>query len=148
MLRTSTIARASLILAAATFMAIPAMADDMSAEAAYADMAKSFGSVPSFVKEVPKSAVAGLWQQTKDLEFSENTALPPKVKALISLAVAAQIPCTYCIWSDTQSARQAGATDEEIKEAVAMAGLTRQWSTIFNGMQVDFEQFKKELAVK
>jgi hypothetical protein len=29
---------------------------------------------------------------------------------------------------------------------VAMAALTRHWSTVFNGMQVDFETFKKELG--
>ncbi|RVC62927.1 carboxymuconolactone decarboxylase family protein, partial [Mesorhizobium sp. M00.F.Ca.ET.038.03.1.1] len=51
-----------------------------------------------------------------------------------------------CIWSDTENARHAGATDQEIQEAVAMAALTRHWSTIFNGMQVDFDQFKKEMG--
>jgi AhpD family alkylhydroperoxidase len=125
-----------------------ALADDMDAkaQATYDDIQKTFGSVPSFIKLLPKSAVAGIWQQTKDLEFSDNTALPPKTKALISLAVAAQIPCSYCIWSDTMAARQAGATDEEIGEAVAMAAVTRQWSTLFNGLQVDFDQFKKEMG--
>jgi alkylhydroperoxidase/carboxymuconolactone decarboxylase family protein YurZ len=39
-----------------------------------------------------------------------------------------------------------GASDEEIGEAVAMAGLTRNWSTLFNGLQVDFAQFKKDLG--
>jgi alkylhydroperoxidase/carboxymuconolactone decarboxylase family protein YurZ len=47
---------------------------------------------------------------------------------------------------DTQNARRAGATDEEIQEAVAMSALTRLWSTVFNGMQIDFEQFKKEMG--
>jgi AhpD family alkylhydroperoxidase len=60
--------------------------------------------------------------------------------------VAAQIPCNHCIWSDTQDARRAGATDEEIQEAVAMAALARDWSTIFNGMQVDFDTFKKKMG--
>lgn len=91
----------------------------------YKDIEKSFGSVPSFVKALPAAALAGLWQQEKDLELSDKTALPPKTKALISLAVASQIPCSYCIWADTNVARQLGATDEEIGEAVAMAGLTR-----------------------
>jgi AhpD family alkylhydroperoxidase len=68
------------------------------------------------------------------------------VKSLISLAVAAQIPCQYCIWSDTEDAKRAGASQEEIGEAVAIAGLTRNWSTIFNGLQVDLEQFKKDLS--
>jgi hypothetical protein len=27
-----------------------------------------------------------------------------------------------------------------------MAALTRHWSTIFNGLQVDFEQFKKDMG--
>jgi hypothetical protein len=43
-------------------------------------------------------------------------------------------------------ARQADATDQEIQEAVAAAALARHWSTIFNGMQVDFQTFKKDLG--
>jgi len=110
------------------------------------DITQTFGGVPSFVKQFPKSALASLWLSERDLELNPNTALDAKTKALISLAVASQIPCQYCIWSDTMGARQAGATDQEIAEAVAMAGLTRNYSTLFNGLQVDFEQFKKELG--
>ena len=98
------------------------------------------------MKLFPKAGIAGAWQELKAIEFSEDTALSPKVKSLISLAVAAQIPCNYCVWADTMAARQAGATDEEIAEAVTMAALTRHWSTFFNGMQIDFDQFKKELG--
>lgn len=123
-----------------------ARAGDPNPEAVYADVQKTFGNVPTFVKQLPKAALSGLWQQEKELELSDQTALSPKTKALISLAVASQIPCHYCIWADTATARQLGATDEEIGEAVAMAGLTRNWSTMFNGLQVDFEQFKKELG--
>lgn len=43
-------------------------------------------------------------------------------------------------------AKQAGASDAEIKEAVAVAALERHWSTVFNGMQVDLAQFKKDLS--
>lgn len=125
---------------------VVAQAGDTTPDAVYADVQKTFGNVPTFVKQLPKAALAGLWQQEKELELSDQTALSPKTKALISLAVASQIPCHYCIWADTATARQLGATDEEIGEAVAMAGLTRNWSTMFNGLQVDFEQFKKELG--
>ncbi len=117
-----------------------------SADAAYMEAESMLGGVPTFMKLYPKGAVAGAWAEARDLEFSDQTALPPKVKALISLAVAAQIPCHYCVWADTQTARQQGATDDEIAEAVAMAALTRKWSTFFNGMQIDFDQFKKELG--
>ena len=37
-----------------------------------------------------------------------------------------------------------GATDQEIREAVAMAAIVRHWSTVLNGMQVDFNGFKQD----
>lgn len=127
---------------------LPAHSADgtMSREDVYKDVEKTLGSVPAFIKQVPTAALAGAWQEEKDLELSDKTALPPKVKALISLAVGAQIPCHYCIWADTATAKQLGASQEEIGEAVAMAALTRHWSTLFNGLQVDFDQFKKDLG--
>ncbi|RJT34251.1 carboxymuconolactone decarboxylase family protein [Mesorhizobium waimense] len=124
--------------------AAPAQADDY--DAAIKDIQSTMGGVPSFVKQFPKAGLPGAWAEVKALQLSDKTALPPKVKSLISLAVAAQIPCSYCIWSDTQDAKRAGATDEEIQEAVAVAALTRHWSTVFNGMQVDFDTFKKEMG--
>ncbi|HMF43003.1 MAG TPA: hypothetical protein VKQ32_20160, partial [Polyangia bacterium] len=42
-------------------------------------------------------------------------------------------------------AKLEGATDREIGEAVAMAGMVRHWSTIANGRQVDKAAFKKEV---
>jgi AhpD family alkylhydroperoxidase len=138
---------ASLLAAAgmlAGTLATTARADDY--DAAVKDIQATMGGVPSFVKQFPKAGLPGAWAEVKAIELSDKTALPPKVKSLISLAVAAQIPCSYCIWSDTQDAKRAGATDEEIQEAVAMAALTRHWSTVFNGMQVDFDTFKKEMG--
>ncbi|RWE44018.1 MAG: carboxymuconolactone decarboxylase family protein [Mesorhizobium sp.] len=139
--------RAFLFAAAACVLSLGtglARADDY--DATLKDIQSTMGGVPSFVKQFPKTGLPGAWAEVKAIELSDKTALPPKVKSLISLAVAAQIPCTYCIWSDTQDAKRAGATDEEIQEAVAMAALTRHWSTIFNGMQVDFDTFKKEMG--
>jgi len=139
---------ASLVAAGVGFAAVlaaaPARADDY--DATLKDIQSTMGGVPSFVKQFPKAGLPGAWAEVKAIELSDKTALPPKVKSLISLAVAAQIPCNYCIWSDTENAKRAGATNEEIQEAVAMAALTRHWSTIFNGMQVDFDQFKKEMG--
>src|SRR6266436_5575462 len=75
---------------------------------------------------------------------SPKTALNGKTKELIGLAVAAQIPCHYCIYFHTAAAKLNGATDEEIREAVAMAAIVRHWSTVLNGMQVDFNGFKQD----
>jgi AhpD family alkylhydroperoxidase len=129
-------------------MSLPARSEDApaSAEATYKDIEATLGGVPTFIKTFPKAGVAGAWQELKGLEFGGDTALPVKVKALIGIAVAAQIPCEYCVWADTETARQAGATDEEIAEAVAVAAISRHWSTFFHGMQIDFETFKKELG--
>ena len=129
-------------------MTAPSFAEELTASqaAAYKEIEGMFGKVPEFVKKFPKAGLAGAWEETKSLEFSDKTALPPKVKSLISLAVAAQIPCEYCVYSDTLAAKQAGATDEEIAEAVGMAALTRHWSTIFHGLQIDLAQFKKDVG--
>ena len=66
--------------------------------------------------------------------------------SLVNIAVGAQIPCRYCVHADTLAARQHGASDREIAEAVAQAALTRHWSTMMNGLQIDFEAFKAEFA--
>jgi AhpD family alkylhydroperoxidase len=117
-----------------------------SAEAAYAEVTQMLGAVPTFVKSFPKAGIAGAWAEVRDLQFSDKTALDAKTKALIGLAVAAQIPCMYCVYEDTQGAKRAGATKEEIQEAVAVSALTRHWSTVYYGNQIDFEQFKKEMG--
>ena len=78
--------------------------------------------------------------------MNPNTALDGKTKELIGLAVAAQIPCEYCIYFPTEFARVNGATEQEIEEAVGMAAMTRTGSTLLHGLQVDPAQFKKVVA--
>jgi AhpD family alkylhydroperoxidase len=63
----------------------------------------------------------------------------------MGLAVASQIPCRFCIIAHTEFAKLNGATDAEITEAIAMASLTRDLSTLLNGMQVDEAQFRKDV---
>jgi AhpD family alkylhydroperoxidase len=128
--------------AAPTFAAEP----NPAADAAYKDIEAAFGLVPSHLKAYPPSAIAGAWDMTKGLLFGEGNTLEPKVKSLIAVAVAAQIPCQYCIWFETKSAKAAGATDAEVSEAVAQAAYVRHWSTVINGMQIDFATFKAELG--
>jgi alkylhydroperoxidase/carboxymuconolactone decarboxylase family protein YurZ len=49
-----------------------------------------------------------------------------------------------CIYFHTAAAKVNGATDEEIRETVAMAAMVRHWSTVLNGMEVDLAGFRKE----
>jgi AhpD family alkylhydroperoxidase len=130
-------------LALAVFVnASPAPAGD--ASATYQDIEKTLGMVPGFFKVFPQSGIAGAWDEFKTVQLNPNTALDGKTKQLIGLAVAAQIPCQYCIYFHTAAAKANGASQEEIEEAVAMAAMTRHWSTVLNGMEVDLDGFKKD----
>lgn len=113
-------------------------------ETALKDIENTFGSVPNMFKQVPDVALAPLWLEMKNFEMNPNTAIPNKYKSLIGLAVASQVPCNYCTFADTESAKAEGATQSEVKEAVAMAAIVRRWSTVLNGSLIDKNQFRKE----
>jgi AhpD family alkylhydroperoxidase len=116
------------------------------AQAAYADIEKTLGLVPSFMKAFPEEAIGAAWDEFKAVQLNPASAIPPKYKELIGLAVAAQIPCRYCSYFHSRAAGLDGAVERELKEAVVMAGITRQWSTVLNGMQTDESQFRAELG--
>jgi AhpD family alkylhydroperoxidase len=117
---------------------------DPSAEATYRDIEATLGIVPGFFKAFPEAGIAGARGEFKSVQLNPNTALSGKMKELIGLAVAAQVPCAYCVYFHTAAAKANGATDEEVREAVAMAAISRHWSTVLNGMQVDLAAFKKD----
>jgi AhpD family alkylhydroperoxidase len=121
----------------------PAIAQD-SGEAAYRDIQQTLGVVPDFFKQFPAAGIAGAWQEFKTVQLNPKTELSGKVKELIGLAVAAQVPCVYCVYAHTAAAKANGATDGEIREAIAMAAITRHWSTVLNGAQVDLATFKSD----
>jgi AhpD family alkylhydroperoxidase len=75
----------------------------------------------------------------------KGATIDAKTRELIALGVAAQIPCDYCVYAHNKNARAAGATEAEIREAVAIAAHVRHWSTVLNGMGYDFEDFKAEV---
>lgn len=134
------------LTAAITLSASSGFAAEPSAEAAYKDIEATLGIVPGHFKGYPQSAVAGAWEMTKGLLMGESNTLEPKVKSLIAVAVAAQIPCEYCVWLETKTAKSAGATDAEVSEAVAQAAYVRHWSTVIHGLQIDFDTFKAEFG--
>jgi AhpD family alkylhydroperoxidase len=132
-------------LGTATLLA-PQMAgaEDAPAQATYRDIEQTLGSVPGFFKAFPESGIAGAWAELKSVQLNPKTKLDGKTKELIGLAVAAQIPCQYCVYFHTAAAKANGATVDEIRETVAMAAIVRHWSTVLNGMQVDLASFKQE----
>ncbi|CAN7723254.1 carboxymuconolactone decarboxylase family protein [Phyllobacterium sp. LjRoot231] len=136
----------TLLIAAPSIFAVtaPALAGDTTAQAAYQDIEKTLGSVPTMFKILPEAGVAGAWAEIKAVQLNPETQLDGKTKELIGLAVASQIPCQYCIYFHTAAAKANGATDEEIRESVAMSAIVRHWSTMLNGMQVDLATFQTE----
>jgi AhpD family alkylhydroperoxidase len=100
---------------------------------------------PPFLKAIaPQAAVSSAWQEWMAV-FNPKGALDGKTKELIGLAVAAQIPCQYCVYAHTVGAKHAGATDDQIKEAIAASALVRKMSTELNGNQFDMAEFKKQI---
>jgi AhpD family alkylhydroperoxidase len=126
-------------------LASTARAEGTAAAAAKADIQKTFGFAPQFLLKLPEEMLPGVWEELKTLQLNPATALSGRTKELIGLGVAAQIPCRYCITAHTEFAKLNGASDKEIGEAVAMAAITRHWSTFLNGIQTDETSFHAEI---
>jgi AhpD family alkylhydroperoxidase len=106
------------------------------------------GDPPPFFKDTyPASALKPAWEEYQAV-YSDKGAVSAKMKQLIALGVSAQVPCQYCVLAHSQKARKLGATEEEIKEAIAVASMVRKWSTVINGMNYDMEKFKAEIGMK
>ncbi len=100
--------------------------------------------VPPFIQQTyPEQAIQAAVAERN--QVMQNGALDSKTKYLIALGVAAQIPCRYCVYFDTKAAKHAGASDAQIKEAIAAAALVRKWSTVLNGSAYDFDELKHEV---
>ena len=112
-------------------------------EKAKDEIEKAFGSVPGFLDAQPQNVLPEAWELFKSSSKPGNL-IPAKYRELIKLGVAAQIPCDFCIFSSMTAAKAAGATDEEIKEAVNHAAWVRYFSTTSNGAGIDLEQFKQD----
>lgn len=122
-----------------------AMAQDMSAESTHADIVVTLGSLPGMFSVLPDAGIAAARAEFKSIQLNPRTALDGKTKELLVLGGAAQIPCQYCVYFHTKEAKLSGATDEEVREAVAMSAIVRHWSTVLNGMQVDPGTFGQEI---
>ena len=117
----------------------------MSRSDVHQEMKEMFGTVISFVDEIPDDFIDSEWDLIKRLQFGE-TLIPNKYKELIGLAVAAATRCRYCTLFHTEVAKLFGATDAEVEEAVHYTKQVSGWSTYINGLQVNYEEFANEVA--
>jgi AhpD family alkylhydroperoxidase len=113
-------------------------------KAIHDEVKQLFGLVPTWLKEMPDSAVTGFWTMMRDFQLAE-TRIPNKYKELMGLAVAGATRCRYCALFHTEAARMFGATDDEIAEASMMGAATMAGSTFLNAQQTDYDTFAREL---
>ncbi len=60
-------------------------------------------------------------------------AIPVKYKELMALAVALTTQCPYCLEIHSNKAREAGASEQEMAEVVAVAAALRAGAAITHG---------------
>ena len=108
------------------------------------DIEATLGLVPRFMQDVPDYLIESEWASFKNLQLSDQTAIPNKYKELIGLGVSGATRCRYCVYFHSEAAKLFGATDEEITEASLVAKNTMAWSTYLNAMQYDFDEFRQE----
>ena len=117
----------------------------MKREDVYKEIEAMFGVVPSMFKTIPDSSLELEWQLFKHVQF-DNGPIPNKYRELIGVAISAVTKCRYCSFFHTEIAKLNGATEAEIEDAVHYAKSSAGWSTYINGIQLDYEKFKKEVS--
>jgi AhpD family alkylhydroperoxidase len=75
------------------------------------------------------------WADVKAV-MATPTALDPKVKEMLYLAVSAANACTYCVHSHTAAARAKGMTDAEHAELLTIISLAARTNTLANALQI------------
>jgi AhpD family alkylhydroperoxidase len=108
------------------------------------DIKETLGLVPEFFERVPDYLIPTEWASFKNLQLSDQTAIPNKYKELIGLAVSGATRCRYCAYFHTEAARLFGASEDEITESALIAKNTMGWSTYLNTLQFDYDKFVEE----
>ena len=79
----------------------------------------------------------------KMANFQKKSGFDAKTFELFALSAAAGMKCEYCIVAHTAMAKKAGATQDEIKTAIMVAGVVSLNSTVMYGNQYDQEKWRK-----
>jgi AhpD family alkylhydroperoxidase len=73
------------------------------------------------------------WLSLERIVGREDGKIPRKYRELIAVAVAHATQCVYCIEGHTKAAKKAGATREEVVEAVFLAAALRAGGAAAHG---------------
>jgi len=89
--------------------------------------------------ESQQAAAAAYYEAVEKNVF--NGAIPLKHAQLAAISASVAMKCVYCIPAHAAFARAAGATEEEIKTAVAIAADVALNSSMLYGNQFDMDTF-------
>lgn len=115
----------------------------MASEQTHQEMEEYLGQVPDWMGIIAEPASDHSWGIFRDLEL-EETELTDREKALVGVSAAAAMQCQYCTYFHKEEARLAGVTEDELEETVNLAGVTRYFSTMLHGNEVDHDDFVAE----
>src|SRR2546430_7307929 len=73
------------------------------------------------------------WANLDGIVAREDGRIPRKYRELIAVAVAHTTQCVYCIEVHTKNAKKAGASKEEVVEAVLLAAALRAGGAAAHG---------------
>jgi AhpD family alkylhydroperoxidase len=73
------------------------------------------------------------WAALDGIVGREDGRIPRKYRELIAIAVAHTTQCVYCIEVHTKAAKKAGASKEEVAEAVFLAAALRAGGAAAHG---------------
>jgi AhpD family alkylhydroperoxidase len=73
------------------------------------------------------------WASLDGIVGREDGKIPRKYRELIAIAVAQTTQCPYCIEVHTKKAKRAGASKEEVVEAVLLAAALRAGAAATHG---------------
>lgn len=93
------------------------------------------GNDLSRIKELSKLAPEEFkaWANLDGIVAREDGKIPRKYRELIAIAVAHTTQCVYCIEVHTKNAKKAGATMEEVAEAIFLAAALRAGGAAAHG---------------
>lgn len=121
------------------------MTTSRSHEETVQEMEETFGMVPPPLGTIPEEDADGEWAFFHKYTVGES-AIPPKYRELIGVAVAANIKCPYCAHFHRTAARMHGASEEELEEVYALSSLTPRYSAMLHAQQYDLDQFESEIG--
>lgn len=103
----------------------------------------TLGQVPDWMGVLSEPAADHSWGLFRDLGLGD-TELSEREKAIAGVSAAAVMKCPYCTYFHKKEAQLAGMNEDEIKEAVNLAGETSYFSTLLHGNEVDHDDFVAE----